>query len=51
VRERDVLSDAVAWARALHEEFGVDPVVLGDERMARLWGLASSQHEAFAARD
>jgi N-hydroxyarylamine O-acetyltransferase len=46
-RERDVLPDAAAWATALHDEFGVDPAVLGDERMTRLWGLASAQHEAF----
>jgi N-hydroxyarylamine O-acetyltransferase len=46
-RERDVLPDAAAWATALHDEFGVDPAVLGDERMWRLWGLASAQHEAF----
>jgi hypothetical protein len=51
MRERDVLPDAAAWATALHDEFGVDPAVLGEERMARLWGLASSQHEAFVARE
>jgi N-hydroxyarylamine O-acetyltransferase len=47
LREREVLSDAAAWTTALHDEFGVDPAVLGDERMTRLWGLASAQHEAF----
>ena len=50
VRERDVLPDADAWATALHDEFGVDPAVLGDERMTRLWALAGAQHETFLAR-
>jgi hypothetical protein len=50
LREREVLPDAAAWTTALHDEFGVDPAVLGDERMARLWSLACAQHERFLAR-
>ena len=50
VRERDVLPDAAAWATALHDEFGVDPAALGEERMARLWMLACRQHEAHVGR-
>jgi hypothetical protein len=50
LREREVLPDAAAWTIALHDEFGVDPAVLGDERMARLWSLACAQHERFLAR-
>jgi N-hydroxyarylamine O-acetyltransferase len=49
-RERDVLPDAAAFAAALHDEVGVDPAVLGDERVARLWALAREQHETFLAR-
>ena len=49
-RRRDVLPDAVAFAAALHDEFGVDPGVLGDAQMSRLWVLACDQHDAYLAR-
>jgi N-hydroxyarylamine O-acetyltransferase len=47
LRERVVLPDAPAFAAALRHEFGIDPDVLGEERMDRLWARACAQHEAF----
>jgi N-hydroxyarylamine O-acetyltransferase len=43
-RERCVLDDIAAFARALRETFGIDPSGLGSERMARLWKQAGAQH-------
>jgi N-hydroxyarylamine O-acetyltransferase len=48
-RDRTVLPDAGAFGEALRVEFGIDPAVLGEERMARLWSLACAQHERFLA--
>jgi N-hydroxyarylamine O-acetyltransferase len=48
-RERTVLPDAGAFAEALRVQFGIDPAVLGEERMGRLWSLACAQHERFLA--
>ncbi len=50
VRERDVLPDGEAFAAVLRDRFAIDPAVLGDERTARVWELASAQHEEFLAR-
>jgi N-hydroxyarylamine O-acetyltransferase len=47
LRERVVLPDAPAFAAALRHEFGIDPDVLGEKRMDRLWARACAQHEAF----
>jgi N-hydroxyarylamine O-acetyltransferase len=49
-RARDVLPDAAAFAAALRDAFGIDPAVLGDQRLRRLWAQACLQHEAFVAR-
>jgi N-hydroxyarylamine O-acetyltransferase len=48
--DRDVLADARAFADALRDAFGIDPGVLGSERMARLWAQACAQHDAHRAR-
>jgi N-hydroxyarylamine O-acetyltransferase len=50
LRERRVLPDAAAFAATLRDVFGIDPDVLGPERIARLWGQACAQHAAFVAR-
>jgi N-hydroxyarylamine O-acetyltransferase len=47
--ERVVIDDSDAWTTALQERFGVDPDVLGSERLARLWEKADAQHEEFLA--
>jgi N-hydroxyarylamine O-acetyltransferase len=49
LRERVVLDDADAFAATLRDTFGIDPDVLGDERMGRLWARAEEQHRAHAA--
>ena len=48
-RERRVLDDADAFADVLREPFGIDPDVLGAERMGRLWAQAVAQHEVHRA--
>jgi N-hydroxyarylamine O-acetyltransferase len=48
-RERTVLPDAAAFARTLRAEFGIDPAVLGEARLERLWALAAAQHEEHTA--
>ena len=45
-RERLVLADADALAAALWNHFGIDPAVLGPERLRRLWDNAVRQHDA-----
>jgi N-hydroxyarylamine O-acetyltransferase len=47
--EDEVLDDADSWASALQERFGIDPDVLGAERLARLWEKVDAQHEAYLA--
>lgn len=49
LRVRRVLPDADAFAATLRDAFGIDPEVLGDERMARLWARAEQQHAAHTA--
>jgi N-hydroxyarylamine O-acetyltransferase len=49
VQHREVLPDEAAFTAVLQERFGIDPVALGRERVARLWARACAQHEAFAA--
>ena len=49
-RERTVLDDETAFAAALQESFGIDPTVLGPERMSRLWARAREQHAAHRQR-
>jgi N-hydroxyarylamine O-acetyltransferase len=39
-----VLDDADSFASALQERFGIDPDVLGSERLTRLWEKADAQH-------
>jgi N-hydroxyarylamine O-acetyltransferase len=46
IRERVILADEEAFAAALSDGFGIDPAVLGPERISRLWALAEQQHEA-----
>lgn len=48
VRERVVLPDEQAFATTLQQSFGIDPLALGEERMARLWARAEEQHAAHA---
>lgn len=47
IRERVILADEDAFAAALSDGFGIDPAVLGPERLGRLWARADEQHEAF----
>jgi len=49
LRERRVLADREAFAVALRDRFGIEPDVLGPERLARLWRAAEAQHEAHRA--
>jgi N-hydroxyarylamine O-acetyltransferase len=46
LRERAVVADEDAFAAALRDGFGIDPVALGPERLARLWRQALEQHVA-----
>ena len=46
--EHRVVEDADAFAGVLEAEFGIDPAVLGPERLGRLWAKAAAQHEAHA---
>jgi N-hydroxyarylamine O-acetyltransferase len=48
-RSRTVLGDADAFAAALRDPFGIDPDMLGAERLERLWAQATEQHEAHRA--
>ena len=41
---RIVVDDIDAWTTALQERFGIDPDVLGPQRLARLWRQADAQH-------
>jgi N-hydroxyarylamine O-acetyltransferase len=50
LRARRILPDQRGFAAALHGVFGIDPAVLGGERVARLWRQACEQHAAHAAR-
>jgi N-hydroxyarylamine O-acetyltransferase len=45
-RERRVLDDSGSFAAALREQFGIDPEVLGADRLGRLWAKADDQHQA-----
>jgi N-hydroxyarylamine O-acetyltransferase len=47
--ERRVLADAGDLAATLRVGFGIDPDVLGAERVQRLWDAACAQHEAWLA--
>jgi N-hydroxyarylamine O-acetyltransferase len=47
--EQTVLDDADSWASALYERFGIDPDVLGPERLERLWQKVDAQHQAHLA--
>lgn len=49
-RERTILADEAAFAAALRDRFGIDPAVLGPERMSRLWARAQEQHAAHERR-
>ncbi len=44
LRERHVLADEGEFATALDERFGIDPDVLGPERIGKLWARAEEQH-------
>jgi N-hydroxyarylamine O-acetyltransferase len=46
LRERALVGDAPEFAAALRDGFGIDPVALGPERLARLWRQALEQHVA-----
>jgi N-hydroxyarylamine O-acetyltransferase len=48
LRERELLPDRDALATALSDRFGIDPAVLGPERVSRLWARAEQQHAARA---
>lgn len=48
LRERRVLDDEDELAAALRDTFGIDPAVLGPERLGRLWARAERQHAARA---
>ena len=50
-RERQVLPDAGAFAAALREQFGIDPVALGRSRLDLLWAKAAGQHRAHDVQD
>ncbi len=47
-RERRVIDNAAALAAGLKENFGIDPAVLGEARLSRLWSQAESQHQRHA---
>lgn len=47
--ERALLDDEDALTAALGERFGIDPAVLGAERVSRLWAQAERQHAAHQA--
>ncbi|HEV7492361.1 arylamine N-acetyltransferase family protein [Baekduia sp.] len=47
--ERTVLPDRDALASTLRDVFAIDPEALGADRVARLWGQACAQHEAFVS--
>jgi N-hydroxyarylamine O-acetyltransferase len=49
VRRREVLPDAAALGATLHDAFGIDPAVLGPDRLDRLWARAVEQHDAHLA--
>jgi N-hydroxyarylamine O-acetyltransferase len=50
LRERELLDDEDVFATALNDRFGIDPAVLGPERISRLWARAEQQHAARAKR-
>jgi N-hydroxyarylamine O-acetyltransferase len=48
-RERAVVEDDAAFAAVLRDRFGIDPAVLGAQRVGRLWAKAVEQHAAHQA--
>ncbi len=48
-RDRQVVRSSQAFASVLGHVFGIDPEVLGPERLRRLWAKAADQHEAHRA--
>jgi N-hydroxyarylamine O-acetyltransferase len=50
VRRREVLRDPGTLAATLRRVFGIDPDVLGPDRLDRLWARAAQQHDAHLAR-
>jgi N-hydroxyarylamine O-acetyltransferase len=49
--ERQTLDEVRAFAAALRDRFGIDPAVLGRERLGRLWRKATDQHQAHQQED
>jgi N-hydroxyarylamine O-acetyltransferase len=49
IRRRDVLPGAAALAGTLRDAFGIDPAVLGPDRLGRLWARAVRQHDQHLA--
>jgi N-hydroxyarylamine O-acetyltransferase len=47
--ERHTLATRAELASVLRDEFGIDPAVLGPDRLERLWTRACEQHDRWAA--